>query len=73
MDRVAARRPRGVGGSFQIADRKLFLEQTVLLVRNLSNFFWSDMGWLDDHGGQLGKALSGSCCSPAYQPPPSAA
>ena len=28
-----------VGGSFQIADRKIFLEQTVLLSRNLSNFF----------------------------------
>ena len=30
---------RRVGGSFQIADRKIFLEQTVLLSRNLSNFF----------------------------------
>jgi biphenyl 2,3-dioxygenase beta subunit len=30
---------RGVEGSFQIADRKIFLEQTVLLSRNLSNFF----------------------------------
>ncbi len=30
---------RKVGGSFQIADRKIFLEQTVLLSRNLSNFF----------------------------------
>jgi biphenyl 2,3-dioxygenase beta subunit len=30
---------RCVGGSFQIADRKIFLEQTVLLSRNLSNFF----------------------------------
>jgi len=26
-------------GSFQIVDRKIFLEQTVLLSRNLSNFF----------------------------------
>jgi len=30
---------RRVAGSFQIADRKIFLEQTVLLSRNLSNFF----------------------------------
>jgi len=30
---------RSVDGSFQIADRKIFLEQTVLLSRNLSNFF----------------------------------
>lgn len=30
---------RCVAGSFQIADRKIFLEQTVLLSRNLSNFF----------------------------------
>jgi biphenyl 2,3-dioxygenase subunit beta len=30
---------RRVDGSFQIADRKIFLEQTVLLSRNLSNFF----------------------------------
>jgi biphenyl 2,3-dioxygenase beta subunit len=30
---------RRVEGSFQIADRKIFLEQTVLLSRNLSNFF----------------------------------
>ncbi|HJU09528.1 MAG TPA: aromatic-ring-hydroxylating dioxygenase subunit beta, partial [Candidatus Binataceae bacterium] len=30
---------RRLGGSFQIADRKIFLEQTVLLSRNLSNFF----------------------------------
>jgi biphenyl 2,3-dioxygenase beta subunit len=30
---------RRVGGSFQIADRKIFLEQTVLLSRNLSIFF----------------------------------
>ena len=30
---------RRVKGSFQIADRKIFLEQTVLLSRNLSNFF----------------------------------
>jgi biphenyl 2,3-dioxygenase subunit beta len=30
---------RRVGGSFQIAERKIFLEQTVLLSRNLSNFF----------------------------------
>ena len=30
---------RRVGDSFQIADRKIFLEQTVLLSRNLSNFF----------------------------------
>ncbi|HUA32028.1 MAG TPA: aromatic-ring-hydroxylating dioxygenase subunit beta [Candidatus Binataceae bacterium] len=30
---------RRVGESFQIADRKIFLEQTVLLSRNLSNFF----------------------------------
>lgn len=30
---------RRVGGSFLIADRKIFLEQTVLLSRNLSNFF----------------------------------
>ncbi len=30
---------RRVGASFQIADRKIFLEQTVLLSRNLSNFF----------------------------------
>lgn len=30
---------RRVGRSFQIADRKIFLEQTVLLSRNLSNFF----------------------------------
>ena len=30
---------RRVEGSFRIADRKIFLEQTVLLSRNLSNFF----------------------------------
>jgi len=30
---------RRAGGSFQIADRRIFLEQTVLLARNLSNFF----------------------------------
>jgi len=30
---------RRVDGSFQIADRKILLEQTVLLSRNLSNFF----------------------------------
>ena len=30
---------RRVAGSFQIAGRKIFLEQTVLLSRNLSNFF----------------------------------
>jgi biphenyl 2,3-dioxygenase beta subunit len=30
---------RRLGESFQIADRKIFLEQTVLLSRNLSNFF----------------------------------
>ena len=30
---------RRLEGSFQIADRKIFLEQTVLLSRNLSNFF----------------------------------
>ena len=30
---------RRVDTSFQIADRKIFLEQTVLLSRNLSNFF----------------------------------
>jgi len=30
---------RRVGESFQIADRKIFLEQTVILSRNLSNFF----------------------------------
>ena len=30
---------RRVEGSFQIVDRKIFLEQTVLLSRNLSNFF----------------------------------
>jgi biphenyl 2,3-dioxygenase subunit beta len=30
---------RRVEGSFEIADRKIFLEQTVLLSRNLSNFF----------------------------------
>jgi biphenyl 2,3-dioxygenase beta subunit len=30
---------RPVDGSFQIADRKILLEQTVLLARNLSNFF----------------------------------
>ncbi len=30
---------RRVEESFQIADRKIFLEQTVLLSRNLSNFF----------------------------------
>jgi 3-phenylpropionate/cinnamic acid dioxygenase small subunit len=30
---------RRVESSFQIADRKIFLEQTVLLSRNLSNFF----------------------------------
>jgi len=30
---------RRVDGSFLIADRKIFLEQTVLLSRNLSNFF----------------------------------
>jgi AraC-like DNA-binding protein len=30
---------RGLGGCFRIADRKIFLEQTVLLSRNLSNFF----------------------------------
>jgi biphenyl 2,3-dioxygenase subunit beta len=30
---------RRVEGSFQIADRKIFIEQTVLLSRNLSNFF----------------------------------
>jgi len=27
------------GDSFRIANRKIFLEQTVLLARNLSNFF----------------------------------
>ena len=32
-------RLRRTGGSFLIADRKIFLEQTVLLSRNLSNFF----------------------------------
>lgn len=32
-------RLRRSGDSFQIADRKIFLEQTVLLSRNLSNFF----------------------------------
>lgn len=30
---------RRVEGTFQIADRRIFLEQTVLLSRNLSNFF----------------------------------
>jgi biphenyl 2,3-dioxygenase beta subunit len=30
---------RRVEGSFQIADRRIFLEQTVVLSRNLSNFF----------------------------------
>ena len=30
---------RRTDGSFQIADRKIYLEQTVLLSRNLSNFF----------------------------------
>lgn len=30
---------RRVDGSFRIADRKIYLEQTVLLSRNLSNFF----------------------------------
>ena len=30
---------RRADGSFRIADRKIFLEQTVLLSRNLSNFF----------------------------------
>ena len=30
---------RRVDGSFRIADRKIFLEQTLLLSRNLSNFF----------------------------------
>jgi biphenyl 2,3-dioxygenase beta subunit len=30
---------RRVEGCFQIVDRKIFLEQTVLLSRNLSNFF----------------------------------
>jgi len=30
---------RRVDGSFRIADRKIFLEQTVLLSRNLSHFF----------------------------------
>jgi 3-phenylpropionate/cinnamic acid dioxygenase small subunit len=30
---------RRVEGSFQVVDRKIFLEQTVLLSRNLSNFF----------------------------------
>ena len=30
---------RRADGSFQVADRKIFLEQTVLLSRNLSNFF----------------------------------
>jgi biphenyl 2,3-dioxygenase beta subunit len=30
---------RRVEGTFQIVDRKIFLEQTVLLSRNLSNFF----------------------------------
>jgi biphenyl 2,3-dioxygenase subunit beta len=30
---------RRTGGTFQIAGRKIFLEQTVLLARNLSNFF----------------------------------
>jgi biphenyl 2,3-dioxygenase beta subunit len=30
---------RRVGDSFQIVDRRIFLEQTVLLSRNLSNFF----------------------------------
>ena len=30
---------RRVDGAFRIADRKIFLEQTVLLSRNLSNFF----------------------------------
>jgi len=30
---------RRVEGSFRIVDRKIFLEQTVLLSRNLSNFF----------------------------------
>ena len=30
---------RRIDGSFLIADRKIFLEQTVLLSRNLSNFF----------------------------------
>ena len=27
------------GGAFKIASRRIFLEQTVLLARNLSNFF----------------------------------
>ena len=30
---------RRVGGSLQISDRRIFLEQTVVLSRNLSNFF----------------------------------
>lgn len=30
---------RRAGDTFQIADRKIYLEQTVLLSRNLSNFF----------------------------------
>ena len=30
---------RRVDGSFKIADRKIFIDQTVLLSRNLSNFF----------------------------------
>ena len=30
---------RRVDGSFRIADRKIFIEQTVILSRNLSNFF----------------------------------
>jgi 3-phenylpropionate/cinnamic acid dioxygenase small subunit len=30
---------RRAGASFQIADRRIYLEQTVLLSRNLSNFF----------------------------------
>ena len=30
---------RRVDGSFMIAERKIYLEQTVLLARNLSSFF----------------------------------
>jgi biphenyl 2,3-dioxygenase beta subunit len=30
---------RRAGGSFRIANRKIFLEQTIMLARNLSNFF----------------------------------
>jgi biphenyl 2,3-dioxygenase beta subunit len=30
---------RRVGGGFKISDRKIFLDQTVLLSKNLSNFF----------------------------------